>query len=197
MRCDDPVGDLGEQDSDDDGEFVEADEAAAGAGGRDLRDVHGAKAGGETDGETSADAPCDKGVEGAGHAGADAGDGEDESRGDEGGLASEALAEQAGEHGADQAADERAAHGPALDFGRDEVEVGFVEGLCAADDDPVVTEEKSAKGGDGCDPPDVKAADLVWRGYGHVSLYLAGRGSEGNGPLMIRFVEPGRTPAPA
>ena len=69
--CDDGVGEIGEEDSDDDVDLEEADETSAPLGGGELGDVDGAEDGGAADAEAAEEAKEDESVPVPGQSAAD------------------------------------------------------------------------------------------------------------------------------
>ena len=142
-----PVGDLRRENAANDGQLIEADEAAAPRRGADFGDVERRNVGGKADGHSAGDAPHDEHGEDRSPAGENGGKREQQSRKQQHFFAAQAAARFARDERANETADERATVGPADELLGAEMKVDFVKRLGAADDDPVVAEEQPAHGG--------------------------------------------------
>ena len=141
---DDGVGEVGEQDANDDVDLEHADEATAPLGGGELRDVDGAEDGGAADAEAAQKAEGKEGPPGAREGATGGRDDVEDAHDAESGAAADALAERARKHSAKDGAVEGDGDGEALlALGESVVQLKRVGG--ASDDGGIKAEEKAAK----------------------------------------------------
>lgn len=123
-RGDDGIGEVGEENADDDVDLKEADEASAPFGGGELGDVDRAEDRGAADAEASEEAEEEEARPWPGESAAEGRDDVEDGHDAEGGATADALTERAGEDGSDDGAVKGDGYGEALlAFGEDVVKL--------------------------------------------------------------------------